>query len=237
MTKAMRLLMTFATCMSISAQSNAQALGLTTPTLLEISSPLIYEALPVGAVVDLSAYTIKAIAPMSALVIVRSPATTPSNPGPQNMHVTIKLGMLNANGLAQNALYISETTDSIIDVLAAVGASSNCVWLDGGNFMTANNRIRIGAIYGCNGNALLLQTHTNDGTYNVQGNQIQVGQIFGNNGSGVVAWTGAFANSFTVGPIEHNVYFGCYDGSGGTGWFANRWYVNGVNSNGMVHVC
>jgi hypothetical protein len=238
MLKGVRLVVILAACVSIAPKSYSQAFGLTLPTVLEISSPLVFDTLPRGSVVDLSRYYIKAIAPMYSMVFIQAPSATPSNPGPQNMNITVKLGILDANNLADHAMIVSETTDSIIEVVLATNGKQNCVWLNGGNFMTANNLIRIGAITNCGGNGLLLQTLSNSNTYNVQGNHIEVGQIINMpQGSGVVAWTGAVANTFRVGPVEHNGVYGCFDGSGGNGPYANRWFVNGVNSNGIVGAC
>ncbi len=207
------------------------------PQLVNLTQPLIYDTLPQGTVIDLSGYYLKATVPMSAMVIIRSPAATPSNPGPQNMFVTLRFGIIDGNGMATSIVRITETTDSTIEIAAAVNSASNCVILDGGNFMTANNHIRIGAIANCGGNGLLVQTATNSGSYNVQGNHIEVGQVINNGGSGIAVITGAWANTFIVGPVEHNVYFGCYDGSGGSGGYVNHWIVNGANSNGLGQVC
>jgi len=211
--------------------------ALAAPQVIQLTAPLIYENLPQGATIDLTGYYLKATVPMSAMVIIRSPTATPSNPGQQNQFVTLRFGIIDGNGMATSIVRVTETTDSTIEIAAAVNSASNCVILDGGNFMTANNHIRIGAIANCGGNGLLMQTATNSGTYNVQGNHIEVGQVINNVDSGIVAWAGAYANTFVVGPVEHNGYFGCYDGSGGSGWYANRWIVNGANSNRMSQAC
>lgn len=199
---------------------------------MDMTESLVLKNIPAGSVVDLSGYYIRAVAPMDCLVKICSDNTRTLSSF--NGFCTIKLGWVNANGMAQTGVEISETWDSRIEMPAVTSALGTGVWLNGGNSNVANSKIDIGAITGCGGNGLLLQTLTNDITWNVQGNHITVGQVIDNGGSGIVAWTGAFANIIVAGPVEHNAVFAACDNSGGVAPFANIWVGTGTNSNGMA---
>ncbi len=203
-----------------------------TPQIMNLTSPLLITDIPIGGVVDYSGYVITATASMSQVVKISSSNTRTS--APNNAFCVIKLGWVNANNLAQSGVEISDTWDCRIEIAAVTNALGTGVWLNGGNSNVANNFLDIGAITGSGGNGLLLETLSNDMTWNVQGNHIRVGQVIGNGASGVVAWIGAIGNRLEVGPVEHNTVFGCYDNAGGTGWAVNVWTANGTNSNGVT---
>jgi hypothetical protein len=135
--------------------------------------------------------------------------------------------------MASDGVDASETWDCKIEIAAISGAVSVGFYASGGNSNFANNDVFIGAIANiANGNGMLLQTPEDSGLWNVQGNHFHIGQVIANGNSGIVVEPGAIANTFDVGPVEHNAYFGCYDVSGGEGSFANVWRPNGANTNG-----
>lgn len=206
---------------------------ITSPCVMLLTEPLCIKDVPLGGVVDYSGYILRAACTMDCVVKISS-SNTKTNGSPLNGFCTIKLGIVDGNGLAQTGVEVSETWDSRIEIAAVISALGTGLWLNGGNSNVANNKIDIGAITGNGGNGLLAQTLSNDETWNVQGNHITVGQIIGNGASGVVAWIGAMSNIFVLGPVEHNGVLAACDNSGAVAPYLNIWCATGTNSNGSA---
>ncbi len=205
----------------------------TAPIVMLLTEPLLITDVPLGGIVDYSGYILRATCPMECVVKVSSSLNNHTT-NPNNGFCTIKLGIVDGNHLAANGVEISEVWDSKIEIGAVSNALGTGVWLNGGNSNCANNKIDIGAINGNGGNGLLMQTLSNDVTWNVQGNHITVGQVIANGASGVVAWIGAWANIIVVGPVEHNAALAACDNSGAVAPYLNIWCATGTNSNGVA---
>lgn len=201
-----------------------QAAVVVPPGVYKISAPIVLCDLPQGAIYDASAATIVAAAPMDALVTVCSQN--------ENLYVTLKFGVLDANHLATTALYVTATNDSRIEVAAIQNATVNGVVIDQtGDVGVFNNFIELGAIRFDTHNGLVLLSPPS-GVLGVQGNHIRVGQVFENGDSGIAVFGVSSYNYLEVGPVEHNTLYGCYDGAGG-----NNWLIVNANSNGFKGAC
>jgi len=166
------------------------------PGIYKITTPILLCDLPQGSTYDASAATIIAAAPMDTMVTVCSQS--------ENLYVTLKFGILDANHQAATALYVTATNDSRIDAAAIQNATVNGVVINQtGGVGVFNNFIELGAIRFNTHNGLILISPAS-GILGVQGNHIRVGQIFENGDSGIAAFGVSSFNYLEVGPVEHN---------------------------------
>lgn len=179
----------------------------------------------VGQIIDCSAFQFTATAPINPMFVITAP----------NAEAVIKLGIVDGGGLAYNLIDMSNFTISELDVLALQNATGNGVYAHNGTFAVFDSTIRIGAIRSVVGNGFLAQDPSNGEIFNFQGNHVYIGQIFNGSASGIAAFPGAVANTFIVGPVEHNAAYGCYDAASAAVApnLKNIWIVNGANSNGV----
>lgn len=176
-------------------------------------------------VIDCSAFQFVATAEVNPMFAITSP----------NSEAVIKLGILEGSGIGVTGVDMSNFTISELDITALQNFTGNGVYAHNGAFAVFDNVIRIGAIRNVLGNGLLAYDPSNNTTYNFQGNHVEIGQILESNASGIAVFLGAEANTFIVGPIEHNAAYGCFDGASATAPanFKNVWIVNGANTNGV----
>jgi hypothetical protein len=147
----------------------------------------------------------------------------------------IKLGVLEGSAIAGGAIDLSNFEINELDITSIQNFTANGIWAHNGALAVFDNKISIGGIRQVLGNGLLAYEPSNNATYNFQGNHVEIGQIIGSNASGIALFPGAAANTFIVGPIEHNAAFGCYDGASASvpASLKNIWIVNGANTNGV----
>lgn len=179
-------------------------------------------------VIDCSAFQFTATAEVSPMFVITG----------NNAEGVIKLGILEGSAIAATAIDLSNFEISELDITAMQDFTSNGIYAHNGASAVFDNKINIGAIRNVLGNGLLAQDPSNNTTYNFQGNHVEIGQIFQSNNSGIAAYPGAFANTFIVGPIEHNALYGCFDAAtpylpASQANFKNVWIVNGANTNGI----
>ena len=210
------------------AQSCPYAAPGQTSGVIPVSQTIKILASP-GEVIDCSAFQFTATAAVSPMFSIISP----------NSQAVIKLGIVDGAALAYNGVELSNFTISELDITALQNLNGNGVDAHNGTFAVFDNKITIGAIRQVLGNGFLAYDPSLNSIYNFQGNHVEIGQIIGSNNSGLAILPGAFANTFIVGPVEHNAGFGCYDAASSAvpANLKNIWIVNGANSNGAVGAC
>lgn len=205
------------------AQSCPYAAPGQTSGVIPVSHTISILATP-GQVIDCSAFQFVATAGLSQMFSIISP----------NSQAVIKLGIVDGAGVAYNGVDISNFTISELDITALQNLNGNGVDAHNGTFAVFDNKITIGAIRQVLGNGFLAYDPSLGAIFNFQGNHVEIGQIIGSNASGLAILPGAVANTFIVGPVEHNASYGCYDAASGAvpANLKNIWIVNGANSNG-----
>jgi hypothetical protein len=179
-----------------------------------------------GDMIDCSTFQFVAMAAVNPMFSLVSP----------DSEAVIKFGVVDGGGIAYNLIDLSNFTISTLEVAALQNGTGNGVDAYDGTFAVFDNTIRIGVIRNMGGNGFLALDQSNNAIYNFQGNHVEIGQVFNVGGSGVAIFPGAYANTFIIGPVEHNAVYGCYDAASGAvpANLQNIWIVNGANSNGVA---
>jgi hypothetical protein len=213
-----------AMCLTTSAQVR-------NPTITKLSSPMVISGFADGAVIDLTNQRLVATQRMPWLLQIDG-THNPNGTG-QTFDVTIKVGVVDANNLASNAIMLyGGIQDSQITIASALNAVDTGVFInDSPNFGFFNNFITIGAIRNSQHNGAVFVS-PKSGVLGIQGNHIQIGQVIANGDSGILLQGVTAYNYLVVGPVEHNRLYGCYDEQG-----PNTWVIVNSNSNGQHQAC
>ena len=195
-----------------------------TSGVIPVSQTIVINA-TYGQVIDCSAFQFTATAAIGPMFAITAP----------NSEAVIKLGIIEGSWVAGTGVDLSNFMLNTLEITALQNLTGTGLYAHNGALAVFDNKITIGAIRGTLGNGFLAQDPSNNQTYGFQGNHVEIGQIIYSHASGIALFAGAIANTFILGPVEHNTVYGCADLASPSlpANLKNVWIVNGSNSNGF----